>query len=245
MVARIGSYQTTPAKPMFYSKNFNVKAGNVISDSKVEFKNLDGTVVNNDTYFEKGEIIESFPEITASEGKSIKWYYEGTDVLATAPYTVDGDAVIEAREVDTATFTAVAGAQYTTPTDQNKQNIRFLAVLDTTEGSAAGFEIYAKYNGATGVETKTWNIDDTTTTSVYTGINATAPSGSVSSVSAEALGGTYIIAIDVKEVPTNEGQIDFYVRSFIEIGGVKQYGKTVTFTFEDGKPSDAKLLGKQ
>ena len=244
MVGRIGCYIKSPAMPMFYTKNFNVKAGNVAGKDSVEFKGTDGKTIEVKNV-DNGSIIESFPEVTASEGKAIKWYYEGTDVLATAPYTVNGDAVIEAREVDTATFTAVAGAQYTKPTDQNKQNVRFLAVLDTTAGSAAGFEIYAKYNGETGVETKTWDIADTTTTTVYTGINATNPSGTVDSVSAEALGGTFVIAIDVKDAPTNEGQIDFYVRSFIEIDGVKQYGELVTFTFDSGAPSNAELLGAE
>jgi len=229
-----GFYAGSDCAPIFSMGNLVVKAGNVLGDSKVEFKDVDGNVVKTQ-YVTDGDIISEFPTVTASEGKAIKWFYEGTDILASAPYTVDGAAVLVAREVDTSTFTAVVGEQHTKPVD-NKQDIRFLAVLDTTEGTDVGFKVSATYEGGA----KEWYGDDTRTNTVYTSITASnAVDGGDGTenvtVKAEELGGKYIIAIAIHGVDTTVGEITFTVQSFITVGGEDQLSEPITFTFNGGE----------
>ncbi|MBQ4152754.1 MAG: hypothetical protein IJD11_00230, partial [Oscillospiraceae bacterium] len=104
-----------------------------------------------------------------------------------------------------------------------------------------GFEVTAKYLEGGVVKEKTWVVK---TTRVYSKINATE-NGTVVSVTAAELGGVYLCALSIDDVPTNIGQIDFYVKSYVVINGEKVYSKQATATIENGAPNqEATLLGQ-
>ena len=113
---------------------------------------------------------------------------------------------------------------------ENAQSVRFLATIHSLEASAAGFEINAKYLEETVLKEKNWNV---MTSHVYSMINATE-NGTVKTVSAGELGGTYLFAVSVDDVPTNIGQIDFYVKSYVVVNGEKVYSEVASFTLNNG-----------
>ena len=43
-----------------------------------------------------------------------------------------------------------------------------------------------------------------------------------------------MIALAVDEVPTNVGQIDFYVKSYVTLNGVKAYSEQVIVSINNG-----------
>ena len=221
----IASWDMT--KPIVYVKDITVYGGNVATNKNLQFVK-DGVVLSH-TYAKTGDVIESFPVIETEANQTVVWFYKNTNVVATAPFTVYRDATLEARVVDH-TYSKIVGVQ-STEAANNTQSVRFLSVLQSLEGSAAGFEVTAKYLEGSVVKTKTWMVN---TTHVYSSINATE-NGSVTSVSAAELGGTYICALSVDNVPTNAGQIDFYVKSYVVLNGEKTYSEEVIFTFENGE----------
>lgn len=169
-------------------------------------------------------MITSFPTVTdVAENETIIWTYSknGSNVVALAPLEVTCDMVLTAKKVKI-TDNTLAGMQYTAVTD-NKQSVRFISTIHSLNGSAVGFEITAKYmkNGA--LTEQKW---DKSSTYVYTSIKATSKSGTVKDITANELGGTYLFAISVDEVPANIGQIDFYVRSYVIANGEKVYNST-------------------
>ena len=221
-------------------KDVTVYAGIVTPPCKVELVK-DGKVFDT-KYVAKGGRL-SFAELPVvepeAENGEVRWFYEGTDVMVLGDVAVDGTVILEARELDTANYTTVAGMQYTAPAN-NKQSIRFIADLFTLDAEEVGFEVSAKYKvGDTVNEDKKWNVKSTV---VYSSINA-SENGTVRPVTAEQLGGKYLVAISVDGVPTNIGQIDFHVRSYMIVDGVKQYSEWAYFVMEGGAAkADAELM---
>ena len=235
----IGAYNNSNApagdnNPWVSVKNLTVWAGDVTPSNKVQFVKGNEVLQTVKIEPDTDQVITEFPEVTPEkEGNLIKWFYKNTNIIVNTPYTVTHDAVIEAREIDP-TSTVVAGAQCTTPAD-NKQSIRFIATLHTLQASEAGFVVEAKFKetveGVETLSTKRWEV---TSTVVYTSI-LTTENGSVKSVSAGELGGAYLIALAVDDVPTNIGQIDFYVTSYITVGGEDiTSGEPAVYTMKDG-----------
>ncbi|MBE6633234.1 MAG: hypothetical protein E7620_02700 [Ruminococcaceae bacterium] len=213
-------------KPIVYVKDITVYGGNVATNKNIQFVK-DGVVLDH-LYAKTNDVITEFPAVEVGENQTAVWFYKGTNVVATAPFTVYSDATLEARVIDN-TFSKVVGAQNTEAVD-NKQSIRFLSVLQSLEGSAAGFEVTAKYLEGGVEKTKSWTVN---TTHVYSSINATE-NGSVKTVTAADLGGTYICALSVDNVPTNIGEIEFSVKSFVVLNNVKTYSEAATFTVVNG-----------
>lgn len=214
------------ADPVVSLKNVTVYAGNVATNKSIQFVK-DGIVLDHQ-YQQANNVIDAFPAIAVGENETAVWFYKGTNVVVTAPYTVHHDATLEARVVDKS-LSKVAGMQ-NTEAAENAQSVRFIATIHSLEASAAGFEINAKYLEETVLKEKNW---DALTSYVYSTINATE-NGTVKTVSAGELGGTYLFVISVDDVPTNIGQIDFYVRSYVVVNGEKVYSEVASFTLNNG-----------
>ena len=117
---------------------------------------------------------------------------------------------------------------------EGKQSVRFLATLNSLQGTEVGFEVNAVYKDTDGTvkAREAWNVISTT---VYTSIKAKSPSGTVSDVTAQELGGTYLIALAVNGVPNYE-QVDFYVKAYVVVDGEKLYsGDETRFTLQGGE----------
>ena len=182
----------------------------------------------------ENNIIENFPEVSVGENETVVWTYEKDDktVVAQTPFTVTEDVTLTAKVVSDY-YSEIVGMQYTDPS-ADTQNVRFLAALHSLDGSAVGFEITASYlDENDDVATKNW---EKSCNYVYSSIIATSGGGTVASVTANELGGTYLVALSVDGVPVEAGvQIDFVVKSYvIDDNGDKRYSETKTFTLVGG-----------
>ena len=218
-------------EPIANVKDITVYAGNIKGQikSRVQFVK-DGELLESDYAAKIGDVIEAFPTVEVEEDEVVAWFYKGTNAMVLAPYTVVSDVTIEARVFKKDAFSTVVGMQYTEASN-NTQSVRFISILDSLKGSQTGFEIIAKYMD--GEELKELRWDDIRTNYVYSSINATT-NGTVKSISAAGLGGTYLSALAVDDVPTNIGQIDFYVRSYVTVNGENNYSGQVCFTLYNG-----------
>ena len=214
-------------KPIVYVKDITVYGGNIATNKNIQFVK-DGTILQH-VYAQAGDVIDAFPGIEVEDNQTAVWFYKGTNIVATAPYTVSNDATIEARIFDNS-YSKVVAMQNTVASTVNTQSVRFIAALQSLQGSAAGFEVTAKYLEDGVLKDKTWVVE---ATHVYSKINATE-NGTVVSVTAEELGGVYLCALSVDEVPTNIGQIDFYVRSYVVVNGDTVYSEEVIGTMVNG-----------
>ncbi len=222
-------------------KDINVYYGNVAQNSHVSFLYGDTTLTTQS--YAPGSVIETFPtvpDITLESGQTLFWFYKHTNVLVQTPYTVLGDATLEARICDKNSI-RVAAAQYTEANaDTKTQSVRFIATLFSLDAESAGFRIEAKYMENGVLKTKTWIRESTT---VYSEIKARQTSGTVESVTAEELSGLYLLALSVDDVPTDAGQIDFYVTGFVVVNGETVESEVKTFTMVEGVyDADAGLM---
>lgn len=96
-------------------------------------------------------------------------------------------------------------------TETNTYCTRFVATLDSLEYNGAGFEISYEYTNAEGVLVKhSYTPEETVCKNAYTGI-----SGMGATLRAQGLGGRYLIAMSVENIPTSIGEITFSVRAYV------------------------------
>lgn len=210
-------------------KDLTVYAGNIRTNANIQFEK-DGESIGGG-FYAPNTVIENFPSVEVEEGKLLKWFYKGTNIIVNTPYTVTHDAIIEARVIDPYDI-RVAGAQYTDVVD-GKQSVRFVSTIHSLQASEVGFNIHAVYKETAEGTIKNDKEWQKKSTFVYTSITATS-NGTVESVTAEELGGTYLIALAVDNVP-NYAQIDFYVESYIMVNGVKKTSEVIRFTMSNGE----------
>ena len=115
-------------------------------------------------------------------------------------------------------FVKVTGYQKTLVGADGKYNVRFIAAIaGLFEGQEnVGFEISSVANG------KSW---DKTTQTVYESITANY---GTESVLASSIGGKYVTAIAITGIPSDLGTVEFVVKPYVTINGVKIYGSAVT-----------------
>lgn len=109
------------------------------------------------------------------------------------------------------------GFQYAeVPDTATTTSVRIVAVIDSLDFSEVGFKIAAKYTDADGVEHVGQNTLDKSSNTVYTAITAAGDT-----VTAEELGGKYIVAIVVNDVPIGDGiTVTFDVTPYTVAKGV-------------------------
>ena len=148
------------------------------------------------------------------------------------PFTLYSMSDIKVYEGAYTEKTNVVAMQYCEAVD-GKQSIRFISTLDSLEGTEVGFNISAVYEDDKGIiySDKSWNVKST---AVYSSIVATNKSGTVADVTAEELGGNYLIALAINDVPTNYEQMDFYVESYVIVDGEASKSQIRRFTMSNG-----------
>lgn len=210
-------------------KNIAVYAGNV-AGPKITFESEDGTTLGVQSATIGDEITE-FPTVDAPEGKIVKWFHKGTNIVVNTPYVVStAKATLVAKVIDLNAI-EVAGMQYTTKSSANTQSIRFIATIHTLQAMDTGFVVTAKYMDGSTLKEKEFKVNSKT---VYTAITTTE-NGTVKSVTAEELGGTYLVAISIDDVPATIGQIDFYVTALLKVSDTKTVESAeAIFSMKDG-----------
>ena len=196
----------------------------------VNFKNAKGEVIKSYVIPSSGELtLDSFPTIASAN--QVIWFNEETGALAKAPMTFTESCTIIANEM-TLNKTRTLGVQYS-EVSGGKQNVRFIGGTYNLEGAGIGFDVIARYKDASGNVVEALYRQSGNT--VYDSINATE-NGTMKNVTAQEIGGVYLFAMVLEDVPTNIGQIDFVVKSFKQVGKSKlrMYGDEVTFSFKDG-----------
>ena len=103
-------------------------------------------------------------------------------------------------------------------TGENKQNLRFISLVNSLEGSSVGYEITVKY----GENTSVYTYEETATNVVYSSIIANNKTVSASSLGAKAA----LMTVVIRGVPTNIGVIDFTVTPCVEHEGEIIRGET-------------------
>lgn len=113
-----------------------------------------------------------------------------------------------------------------------KGAVRFVGIVDSLEYEEVGFEI-------TAVEQ---NFDFTTSCRyVYNSLLGIID-GEAKTYTAEELGGKYIYAVAIQDIP-QDGTVTFKIRAFVKQGGTTYYGKEYTETYTNGKyVEEAKTL---
>ncbi len=123
----------------------------------------------------------------------------------------------------------VIGSQETAPVG-DVQSIRLISAINSKEYTEAGYTVKVRYNnGAEDVE-KTLNKS---CAAVYKSLTADAGDGIVE-ISAESLGGTYLLALTIDKVPCNQGKIQFEVTSYAIDEAGRHESIPVLFTYENG-----------
>ena len=212
-------------------KDVIVTAGVMVSPCAVTFEK-DGVTIGTAI---KGRLAvlsaADFPKIATEDGKIIKWFYKNTNIVVVAPYIVPANVTLEAREIDVAAA-VVAGMQYTTA-QNGKQSVRFITALHSLQADEIGINVTAVYKDAQGTvyTDKSWNIKSDV---VYSSFKVTSASGTVKDVTAEEVGGTYIMVNAINNIPTDCQQIDFYVEAYVVVNGETQKSETVRFTICQG-----------
>ena len=167
----------------------------------------------------EGVVIEKLPEIKASEGKLVKWFYPTLNVIVTPPYRVVQGVTFEAREFNEREV-SLYGIQVSEKNAEGNISMRLLGAIHTLKADEAGFEMRANY-----VDREGHVIDRNmvkTCSTVYHSV-AASDDGACEAKTAAELGGTYVIAVSVDDIPVDTCQIDFFIRAYVVINGEKIY----------------------
>ena len=155
---------------------------------------------------------------------------DGYDTTGGAPFA--GDAGTEPLPV-LSVYTAprFAATQEMAPDANQRQSIRFIGVLDSLDYQAVGYEMTVTYTADGKRVTKSLRY---TMKTVYTELLA-GTEGGIVSVKAEAMGGRYLLALSVKNVPTDAGETVFTVTPFaVAMDGTVALGATGSVTYLGG-----------
>lgn len=115
------------------------------------------------------------------------------------------------------------GVQNSDVDAEDKYNVRFLGTVASLGFDNVGFEIFA--NG---------NEYSTLCKKVYTSVLG-SEDGEECEYTAKELGGRYIFAVAIKDIPVLVGDAIFKVTPFIEVNGVRYYADGDNLCFDKGK----------
>ncbi len=121
--------------------------------------------------------------------------------------------------------------------DTDTYDVRFLAILDRIQNvDQVGFEVVVAYTDGAG---KVWfsQMRSFETSTVYTSISASAD-GKLIRYTAEELGGNYLVAIALEEIPNAYGDVVITVLPYKSYGGARVYGTATTVIYNAGNCVD-------
>lgn len=196
----------------------------------VNFKNVKGEVILSQVIPTGGSLtVGGFPQVVSPN--QVVWFNEETGAIAKAPMTFTESATLVYNEMGI-NKTRTLGIQ-SSDVSGGKQDIRFIGGTYNLEGAGIGFDVVARYKDASGNVVEALYRESGNM--VYDSISATE-NGTLKNVTAEEIGGIYLFAMVLEDVPSDIGQIDFVVKSFKLVGKnkLRMYGDEVTFSFKDG-----------
>jgi hypothetical protein len=167
----------------------------------------------------------NIPGVPAGEGYTVTAGKPGytaasvTDVSVTADTTTLGVDITLTSDEDGCLVT-YKGAQVRYNEGSKTYDIRFIAVIDHLNAKEVGF-VFSKIQEIPTRE----NASEKATSTVYTEITAEG-----STVTAQSLGGMYIIACTITGIPEDDISIPLHVRAFSTVGTVTKYTPVTTVT---------------
>lgn len=194
----------------------------------VVLKDTSGKVLSS-TLIENGSHkIDSFPTIQGAS--NVIWLNEETGAIVEAPVTFTNNATLRAYSFGV-NDSKTLDIQYGNAAN-GKQNIRFIAGVYSMDGSGVGFDVTVRYmKDGVLVEELYRGMGNT----VYDCVKATE-GGTFKNFGAKEKGTVYLYGMELENVPTDIGQIDFTVKSFKQVGKSKLriYDEAVTVSFKNG-----------
>lgn len=144
------------------------------------------------------------------------------------PEPIAGDAQVELRGIQS----------LAEPTGETTA-VRLIGIVNTLDLEAVGFEILAIYRDADGTVHEASDFVAVSTDTVY---NSVLADGGNVTMTAEELGGKYVYAVAINNVPVGENvQVDFFVMPYSVAAGLediednRNYGQDQTISFVNGK----------
>lgn len=190
----------------------------------VQFLKEDGTLLQMLPIVDGSVSVESFPEVDAGN-KELYWIDQNTGkLLQDGPMTFTENTVIVAKLVGV-NKTEIFGVQNSTPAD-GKVTARFVGGVYNLVGDNVGFDIVVHYKDGNGnlVDQKYRKEGST----VYLSILADGET-----IQANDKGVNYLFALVLEDIPA-EGQIDFEIKAFKTVKGMRVYGEKVTASMLNG-----------
>ena len=209
-----------------------------------------GSAVSDSVVATQGTAWYSFEYTRVGNTVSFKLWEKGTQkpAVANATYTVNPAAAkpyitfsfaktvalestvsVDNLKITTLPTVDCVAAQTTGGLDANNQYaVRFIATVNSLDYAKAGFEIVATPANGDALQ-----FEDSTNT-VYNSIIASDELGIKAEYTAQELGGKYLIAIGIKEIPDGLGNVTFTVKPFCENSTGRIYGAEKTLTVNNG-----------
>ena len=160
------------------------------------------------------------PAVIKAFGKEATLHlYNGTTIAADKTDFTEGNTVTHTEESTPAPAYALDfyGMQTTAVSAENTYSARFVGTLNSIDYSAVGLRITT--------DTESGIVYGGCCTEVYTSIL-----GNFERYTAEELGGNYIFAWTIEDIPSSVGEITFTVTPFLAIGETVYYGEAKTIT---------------
>ncbi|NMA24058.1 MAG: hypothetical protein GX936_00160 [Clostridiales bacterium] len=200
------------------------KAGGAWTDQTVYTTRLRLDYIGSTTAGDSREIdyIAFFPTYEAAIG----WENEAGNATK-----IDENGTRTTVALTTATAgIAYKGVQESVIVD-NKFSVRFIAAIDSLDYDTVGFDITATYTEA-GIE-QTKDLGKSCTY-VFNKLLAGGSGGEMTEHTATNLGGQHLLALSVKEIPADIGDIRFVVTPYTIVDGVKRSGVSYTVVYTNG-----------
>lgn len=165
----------------------------------------------------------SLADLTGENAKSKLTAFDFDTVWTVMP---NGTPVLRALAVARRT-PALYGFQNTAVSEANTYSIRFVSTLNSIPERAGTTITVTTSNG-------TYDLSKEATC-VFASLLADE-SGKMTAKTSYALGGRYLMALTVENIPTSEGRLTFTVTPWVEEAGVRYTGESVQVIFDAGTP---------
>ncbi len=140
------------------------------------------------------------------------------NIKTTFSNTIDSQVVVKGEAMPAPAYALdFYGMQTTAVSAENTYSARFVGTLNSIDYSAVGLRITT--------DTESGIVYGGCCTEVYTSIL-----GNFERYTAEELGGNYIFAWTIEDIPSSVGEITFTVTPFLAIGETVYYGEAKTIT---------------
>ena len=140
----------------------------------------------------------------------------------------------QVREISLEDAPTIAGCQDTynagALTDDTKYDVRFISTIQTLDYTEAGYIIEMSYvdDGMPVEKTKEFKC-----MSAYTALTAST-AGDIGYITAESLGGEYLLALTIGDIPTSIGEVTFKVTAYGKDNGGVHVSRSVVFVYNAG-----------